>query len=369
MTEQAFALERFEPDWVVAPGETIAEFLEEKSITQRELALRMGVTPKFVNHLLAGQAPISKETALKLERVLGGDARFWLRLELQYREGLARREELVEAEGWVSWLQGKPYKELMKVGLIPERRATKAEKPRIVLDLLRYFGAASPDDWNNTYASMQAQFRRTQTRASDDMAVAAWLRMGVQVAQKISTAPYSKKKFIQVLEEVRTFTVHDPSIWQHQLMDLCASAGVAVAFVPALPTSGVSGVARWMSSDKALIQLSLYGKSNDKLWFTFFHEAAHLLFHAKKSIFLDSLDAKADVDELEAEANKYARDVLIPPKWAKELSSLLGEDDIRRFANELGIHSGIVVGRMQYDRIIDFHQFNHLKDRYEFTGS
>jgi HTH-type transcriptional regulator/antitoxin HigA len=44
--------------------------------------------------LLKGKAPISEETALRLEQVLGSTARFWLNLEAQYREQGERNESL-----------------------------------------------------------------------------------------------------------------------------------------------------------------------------------------------------------------------------------------------------------------------------------
>ena len=85
-------LSDFAPDWVAVPGESINDLLEERGWTQADLATRTGFTAKHVNLLLKGKAPITEETALKLERVLGSTARFWLNLEAQYREYLARQK-------------------------------------------------------------------------------------------------------------------------------------------------------------------------------------------------------------------------------------------------------------------------------------
>ncbi|MFZ2422357.1 MAG: HigA family addiction module antitoxin [Anaerolineae bacterium] len=85
----------FEPDWLSPPGDTIADVLEERGWSRVEFAQRIGYTPKHVNQLLRGKAPISEDTALRLERVLGSTARFWLQRETEYREALARRAEAV----------------------------------------------------------------------------------------------------------------------------------------------------------------------------------------------------------------------------------------------------------------------------------
>ena len=82
----------FAPDWVAVPGESIADLLEERGWSQADLATRTNFTTKHVNLLLKGNAPITEETALKLERLLGSTSRFWLNLEAQYREHLARQD-------------------------------------------------------------------------------------------------------------------------------------------------------------------------------------------------------------------------------------------------------------------------------------
>ena len=55
--------------------------------------------------------------------------------------------------------------------------------------------------------------------------------------------------------------------------------------------------------------LSLRYKSNDHLWFAFFHEAGHLLFHGKKMMFLETVGGMSDDNEEEADA--FARNFLI----------------------------------------------------------
>ena len=92
---------------------------------------------------------------------------------------------------------------------------------------------------------------------------------------------------------------------------LCLEAGVTLVLIPAIPKAHVSGVARWLNRHRPMIQLSLYGKTNDKFWFTFFHEAAHLLLHAshKTLIYLDNTETQQrDISEEEREANRWAAD-------------------------------------------------------------
>ena len=79
----------FSPDWVSPPGDTIVDFLEEKDWTRVELARRLGFSTGHLNQLIKGNIPITQDSALRLERVLGSTANFWLNREAIYRERLA----------------------------------------------------------------------------------------------------------------------------------------------------------------------------------------------------------------------------------------------------------------------------------------
>lgn len=365
--ESAPNLANFEPDWLSPPGDTVAEILDERGLSQRELARRTGFSTKFINQLIAGKAALTEETALKLERVLGSSARFWLNLESRYREALARQQERRKAECWVDWLNELPVKELMKAGAIPDVRLSKSRKPDVVLDLLRFFGVASPQEWGEQYGALEGQYRRTRKEQCDEAAIAGWLRMGERQAAQLVTTPYNRAAFMEALRTIRGLTVEPPSVWQPTLIELCSKAGVAVVFVPSIRKAHVSGVARWLSSEKALIQLSVYGKWNDRMWFTFFHEAGHILMHAKKAIFLDDPHRESEVNKQEEEANRFAGEFLIPPEAEGELRSLGSAAEIEAFAESLGIHPGIVVGRLQYEGLLEFSQLNYLKDRFQFV--
>ena len=137
--------------------------------------------------------------------------------------------------------------------------------------------------------------------------------------------------------------------------------------VPAIPRARVSDVARWLSLQHP--QLSLYGKTNDKFWFTSFHEAAHILLHAgdKKSVWLDDAAAGQVTESAEQEANAWAADKLIPPRYVPEFVSLYDKALVYAFASKVGVHPGIVVGRLQHDRLIPFGRMNDLKATFKFV--
>ncbi|MBF2759531.1 MAG: ImmA/IrrE family metallo-endopeptidase [Ectothiorhodospiraceae bacterium AqS1] len=368
-----------ESDWLSPPGDTISDASEERGWARRELADRLGLDERFIDALIEGEVPLSQDIAFRLERVLGSTAAFWMRREALYREGLERKLHAERLVRWVDWLDFLPIKQLMDCGAIRKSRVVEKNKPDIVEGCLRFFGVASPDEWHRVYGSngaMPGRYRRTRAGKSDSGAIAAWLRLGEIQAEGWEGPEFDRARFEAALDEIRRLTVAPTRTIAHSMRILLKDAGVALIFVPAISGAGVSGVARWLSPTRPLIQLSLYGKWNDRFWFTFFHEAAHILLHGKsekgrKAIYLDDLGGKGNSQESaeEDEANRWAADFLIPPEPARRLSELKTEDAVKDFSKELGIHPAIVVGRLQYEGFIAQNRMNGLKERLELVPS
>lgn len=356
----------FEPNFAVPPGETLAETLETLGMTQAELAERMGRPLKTINEIVAGKAAITSDTALQLEKVLGVPASFWTNHERIYRDTLARRRETDELEQQLGWLKTMPIKELARA-----RWIMPADEPVAQLRIvLGYFGVAGVDEWRALWESPDAAFRQSAAFAANRPATAAWLRKGELDAQKIECAPYDEAVFTEALQEVRGITGKEPEKFLPTLQERCARSGVAVVIVPPLPGVRAYGATRWLHSTKALIQLSLRGKTDDHLWFTFFHEAGHVLKHGKRAVFVEDGDPKAAArDPREAEADAFAGDLLIPPA---EYQRFCTNGDfslaaIRRFATRIGIAPGIVAGRLQHEKKLPFSRGNPLKRRLGFA--
>jgi hypothetical protein len=202
--------------------------------------------------------------------------------------------------------------------------------------------------------------------------VASWLRQGEIEAQKYECKSYNAASFKASLNEIRALTLESPDVFEPRMKTLCSDAGVAVVFIPELPGTHVYGATRWLNSAKALMQLSLRGKSDDHLWFTFYHEAGHILLHGKRDVFIeaeDSRSGKATIIEKEAQADQFAQDSLIPSGEYEvfKQNGRFSLSAIKKFAIKLGLAPGIVVGRLQHDGLIPYSQGNSLKKRFGFS--
>lgn len=353
----------YAPDVVSAPGDTLSDALEALGMTQKELAGRTGLSRKTVNQIIKAKAPITPETALHLERALGMPARFWNNREQRYREHLARVQEKALLASQIDWLRTVPVRRMVKLGWI----AAFEDKVQQLQEVLSFFGVASPDEWEDLWRGPQVAYRKSPAFEQDPMSAAAWLRHGELLAQKIACEPYNEAGFREALSGIRRITPDAPETWDPNLKAACAPCGVAVVLVRELPESRVYGAARWLSPTKALIQLSLRGKSDDRLWFSFFHEAGHILLHGKRLVFVDGDE---DSSPMEAQADKFAQDALIP---AGEYERFLAagqptKDRILAFAQRLRIAPGIVVGRLQHDTRV-YSRWNELKVKLAWSSA
>ena len=355
----------FEPDFVSPPGDTLLELLEERRISQSELARRMGRPIKTINEIIRGRTVIMPETALQLERVLRTPARFWLKREQLYREHLARRAANKVLQAQQGWLLHFPIQQMQRCGWLP----TDVEGVHLLVALLQFFGIAEPESWEDIWSDSLVNYRKAEAYESSDYALSVWLRQGEIEADEVQCAPYNKTAFKQLLKkEIRALTCLPPEQFQPQLVELCATVGVAVVFVPQVAGTQVSGAAYWLMKDKALIQLSLHYNTNDQFWFTFFHEAGHILRHGKREVFIDI--KSEDSNKKEREADRFAEDMLIPARdYAafvrrnKEMSQTIVSD----FAQEVGIAPGIVVGRLQQNGDLPDTELNELKEEFAWV--
>ncbi len=353
----------FQPDYAVSPGEVLCVELELRGMTQQELARRTGITPKHIISILKAKSAITPETAIKFERTLGMPVEYWLNLESHYQEVLARVAEEEQLERDLDWLKHIPINAMAKLNWIEKVKDKKGQ----LVEILRFFGIANVGQWNEMWPYLNVAYRQNQTHEVFPEALSAWLRQGELEASNIVCEPYNKNKFREVLDQIRGLTTKDPSHFVPAMRELCSMAGVAVVFVPALPKTGVSGATRWLNKNKAIIQLSLRYKTDDHLWFTFFHEAGHILLHGKKELFLEGTNG-LDMHK-EHDADVFSEHLLIP---AQKFSIFIvdrrfNKTSITSFAKSIGIAPGIVVGQLQHNNLLKISFCNDLKQRFKWV--
>ena len=345
------------------PGRILRRELEARDMTQTDLATRMDRPPQVINQIIGEKKAVTAETARGLEHVLGIPRHIWMNLQADYEltvDRLAEEERLAEQGGaLLNALAPPTVKEMIKRGWIEKRETAGAQ----LSELLSFFAVQSLTGLERTKTA--AAFRVTPGAKVEPWRLAAWMRGGELIAEQLELpAPFDHDAFSRLLPELRPLT-RTTTPWP-ALQDRCAEAGVAVVVVPHLPKSGANGVAYWLGRDRPVIQLSLRNKRADIFWFTFFHEAAHLLEGYRRDALIELDDMPRDNprdNEAERAADQFAADILIPPDAWQTFpgEEQITEQTITAFADGVGIHPGIVVGRLQREKLIPYNRHNDLR--------
>jgi HTH-type transcriptional regulator/antitoxin HigA len=350
---------KIERELLSKPGDTILETIEHLRMSQAELAERLGKTPAQVNDLISGKGPLTVNTALQLEKVLGIDMQFWLNSETRYREKIARLEQDEFLEQSLEWLKEQPIKDLQKLGYIKSEKIGNA----MVDECLQFYGVASPVQWGNVYLHNYGytNFRRSLAHKTLMASMAAWLRIGELKIQGKQLPEFSKSIFKETLSEIKKIVEFQPEDFALQLKSKCEAAGVAVVYSKCLQKAPISGAARWIGGIP-VIQITDRYKTNDQFWHTFYHEAGHITLHGKKDVFIEGEDFERN-EEKEEQADEFASQWLLSNDFLEEISGEIDERTIRRIARNYQTHPAIVLGRLQKLQKVPYHFGSALKAR------
>ena len=358
----------FAPMWAIPPGRTISDLMKSRGIASTHMAHSVDMSEDDFDSLLLGKCALTAGIAARLEAELGASAGFWLRREEQYREQLAELTDGVDPDNdeYQAWLKSLPLKQMQELGWL-EPTKDKREKLR---RCLAFFDVPNLDVWRRTYSDVKgsAAFRTSYTFAEDAVATAVWLRQGELQAEQIECKKWNPALFVEQLPKIRALTdIPHPSEFLPKLQQLCAEAGVAVVVVKAPKGCRASGATFFGGPDKAVLLLSVRYLSDDQFWFSFFHEAGHLVLHCDADLLIIET-SDGPMSPQEDEANKFAMEQLIPPNLQARLpaasKSLKG---IMRLAREAGVSYGIVVGQMQFRGLVSQRSYNNLKNRYTWN--
>jgi Zn-dependent peptidase ImmA (M78 family)/plasmid maintenance system antidote protein VapI len=343
----------FAPNWVTPPGNTILDILEEKGMTIDAFSRNIREESNVIKDLLCGNYRIDSLLASKLKDSLGFSENFWLQRDKVFFE----RKQQLEAE----WIKSLPLSEMKKRGWI--------DKKEKALDAcLNFFGVRSLSDWNLKYRNQinNLAFRKSQTFETDLFSIAAWVRKAEIQTETYKIPTWNKDLFEQrLIENIKPLTrVKNPKDFLPHLIKECADCGVRLAIVPSLGKNRASGAVKFVGNN-ALMILSFRYLTDDHFWFTFFHEAGHLILHAKTEQLRVDTDSYESYNEDEHEANLFAVNCLVPYEIQHELENLnSNKRKLIKFAANAGVSPGIVVGQMQFRKIISFSYLNAYKRRF-----
>ncbi|GBE09281.1 hypothetical protein BMS3Abin11_02412 [bacterium BMS3Abin11] len=354
----------FKPVWASPPGDTIEELLLNKGMSHRQFADSICLSEAQVDKLIKGKKSITKKIAETLETLLGSTKSYWMKRDSQYKEDLLRYT--AEASERKEWIKSIPAADMLNFGWIENTYSKE-------LECLKYFEVSTVDEWYEKYNDILSvtSFRTSGSFDSTPESVVTWLKRGELISEKIISDSWNESSFTCAVNEARGLTrERDPEVFIPKLQKIFSKCGVAIVVEKSPKRCKASGAAFFVTSKKAVIMLSGRHLSDDHFWFSFFHEAGHILLHGNMELFLEFDDINKNNDDEEKEADKFAEKILIPDDFRDEFLSLNSREwkKIIKFAKKINTSAGIVLGQLQYFNKVDPRYLNKLKNRYKWSG-
>ena len=290
----------YQPKQIHHPGSVLAEKLRELNIGSKEFAVRTNKPEKTISAILNEKSSITADMAILFELALGIPAHYWLKHQMAYDIYAAEQKRTRYHAEQITWITHFPIEELVNLGFITKKSA----KIELLYELLRFFGFSDVNAWENYYLKqkLKVNFSISLLDYPNPYLIATWLRIGELQASDLLTNPYSERQFKNTL---RLLAKQKSEISFEQLQLSCVKVGVHVVNTFPVQDLNVKGATRWVNN-LPLIQIAV-GYSSVDFWPTFFHEAAHILLHGKKEIFLEHLNISLKNCSKEKEADILAK--------------------------------------------------------------
>lgn len=349
------------------PGYYVAEIIEDMGVTQAEFAVRMGTTSKTLSQLVNGQANISNDLAQKLSTMLGTSIEFWLNLQTAFDEKVIEINKAKATDEQAEIVAVIDYSYFVKLVNLPVARTVREK----IDNLCSFFRIADLRILRQN--DFLVNFRTGIATVEDKNIInsRAWLQTALNVAARIETAPFNADKLKAYIPEIRTMTLQDPDVFLPRLREIFSECGVAFVLLPYLKNSGINGAVKWINQDRVVLAMNDRRLNADTFWFSLFHEIKHVLQQKTKTVFVSSSkqEMKAMDEKLEEEADIFAQNTLIPIRDYRQFapSKYTSDAEIIAFAKKIGIHPGVVAGRLQHDHIIAPNRCSSLKQQYKIV--
>lgn len=319
------------------PIEAIEFRMEQQNLTQRDLVPLLGSRSK-VSEVLARKRPLTLSMIRALHNGLGIPAKV-----------LLQEQNVPEAEALeLDWSRF-PIREMVSRGWISEKISnleTQAEE--VVRKFLSPIGSTA-----EVFALYRKGNNIRSARSMDDYALLAWTaRVIIKASENPPPIDYKKGSVtLTFMQELTHFSLNKEG--PILVRDFLKQHGINLIIEPHLPRTHLDGAAILINANNPIIGLTLRYDRIDNFWFCLMHELAHISLHLGEGItqFYDDLDVEGKDNQLEIEADELAGEALIPEDaWKRSAASNLRSPEAAEdLAHKLGIHPGIVAGRMRHE--------------------
>ena len=352
-------------DLIIHPGETIADILDERGITQVELAARTGVSPAYVSNVIAGKKDISSNFAMGLEYALGVPKSFWLNLQANYEAELLEINEMqtiTEAEKIARDELKEVVKYLRQRGKMPGRE-------NIDESILSLRKALQISNISNLKEMIPAgAFRMATNIAINPYVLGAWIRLcQISGDGKVITSQFDIRQINSLIMDIKKVMLKDSADIQNDLKVVMEKYGIDFSVAMNFRGAPVQGYISQKSDRTYQMVLTIRRSFADIFWFSLFHELGHIV-NGDVTKTTKFIDYGSDRDK-EMAADLFASNMLLAPE---SYAAFVKRGDfsieaIKEYAVGQSVKPYIVIGRLQKEKYLKYNCFSEYKLRYKWA--
>lgn len=354
------------PDFIIHPGETLLEIMEDNNMTKNELAIRCGVSPTHIGNVIKGIKDISITFAKKLEYVFNIDASFWINLQANYDKEIIDYQEKNKISNEEKSIVNNNLKQIINYLQSREIILNCNDSASKVIEMRKFTNIS--DLTLIPKLSYSGAYRVSTNTDIDVYVLYVWQCLCEFSANKIVLnncldVDLLKKSLIEIKSLM--FLPIQEAI--DKLRDIFAKCGIAFCVIQNFSKAPVQGFIKKINGNNIMLCLTIRQAFADIFWFTLFHEIAHIINEDYRNVLIDYNFTK---DAIEEKADKFARDILIPQEKYNEFINKkdFSLNAIRIFSNEISVKPYIVIGRLQKERFIGYNQFASEKARFKWVS-
>tara|TARA_R110002049_G_scaffold234319_2_gene407555 strand:+ start:4645 stop:5742 length:1098 start_codon:yes stop_codon:yes gene_type:complete len=344
------------PNKIIHPGKLLDGMLNERSLSQRDLASRIDVAHSLLNNILKGNRNINVHIAISLESAGFRDANFWLIKQMNYNLHHAQNDkDVIKKKKSI-----KEWNDIENAGIVPLSFFKKQnigintsddiEKIYDIYGVKDYLGLKKRvEEFNPTY------FRKSSKFSENKNNVVAWSLMAKYKANLQEVPVFKRSNEAILLKELKKcfYKKHDVINRTKLILNKYGIKFDTLDRPSKTPVDGKS----FMSGKNPAIVLTLKYKRLDNFAYTLFHEVGHVFEHltnpkrpeySDEEFFVNS----SNTEIVEFEADTYASNNLIEENiWSDFITfnHEFTDDIILKFSKKHKIHPGIVRGRVCFE--------------------
>ena len=341
------------------PGYYVKEIVDESGLTQQDFAKRLDTTPKNLSILIRGEQRLSIDIAMKLSRLIGTSIDYWLNLQKSYDALIAEfnsEKELSEERKVFAYFDYKYFRDNYGLPSLPRQIDKQIQEVRSFLHLASLRVLYKTD----MFVSYRSDLESESKSPANTVKANTMVQIATNQALQLNAPKYDRIKFEKAVDFALTLTKNHEEFYP-LIKKAFWESGVCFIILPNIAGSKTNGATKKLG-DNILLMVNDRRLSADSFWFTLFHEIGHII-NGDYGISSDE-----DTGTKEEAANKFAQDSLIPSDQYQEFvhEARFDIQSIKAFADQINRDPGIVLGRLQNDRLVDYNDWTMKPLRHKY---